>query len=107
MNAEKFTKKSLEALGAAQNIAVENDNQQVTQEHLLYALIDQNGGLIGSLLRAMNVDTDRLLGEVDGLIRSLPRVTGSGREADKIYIDPHCLKSTASTGPLSSRRWRA
>ena len=40
MNVDKFTKKSLEALTAAQNIAVENDNQQVTQEHLLYALID-------------------------------------------------------------------
>ena len=103
MNAEKFTKKSLEALSAAQNIAVENDNQQVTQEHLLYALIDQNGGLIGSLLRAMNVDTDRLLGEVDGLIRSLPRVTGSGREADKIYIDPQTDKALTLAASIAEK----
>ncbi len=103
MNAEKFTKKSLEALGAAQSIAVENDNQQVTQEHLLYALIDQNGGLIGSLLRAMNVDTDRLLGEVDGLIRALPRVTGSGREADKIYIDPQTDKALTLAASIAEK----
>ncbi|MBP5780237.1 MAG: type VI secretion system ATPase TssH, partial [Clostridia bacterium] len=93
MNADKLTKKSMEALTTAQNIATENDNQQITQEHLLYALIDQDGGLIGSLLKTMGVDNDRLLSELDGLIRAFPKVTGSGREPDKIYIAPDTDKA--------------
>ena len=103
MNADKFTKKSLEALGTAQNIATENNNQQVTQEHLLYALIDQDGGLIGSLLRTMGVDNDRLLGELDELIRGLPGVTGSGREPDKIYIAPETDKALALAASIADK----
>ncbi|MBR7063280.1 MAG: AAA family ATPase, partial [Clostridia bacterium] len=103
MNADKFTKKSLEALGTAQNIATENNNQQVTQEHLLYALIDQDGGLIGSLLRTMGVDNDRLLGELDELIRGLPAVTGSGREPDKIYIAPETDKALALAASIADK----
>ena len=103
MNADKFTKKSLEALGTAQNIATENNNQQVTQEHLLYALIDQDGGLIGSLMRTMGVDNDRLLGELDELIRGIPAVTGSGREPDKIYIAPETDKALALAASIADK----
>ena len=46
MNAEKYTQKALEAVKTAQNMAQENGNQYVTTEHLLYALLDQDGGLI-------------------------------------------------------------
>ena len=52
MNAEKFTKKTIETIQTAQNMARENGNQYLTPEHLLYALIDQDGGLIGTLLGA-------------------------------------------------------
>ena len=103
MNADKFTKKSMEALTTAQNIATENDNQQITQEHLLYALVDQDGGLIGSLLKTMGVDNDRFLGELDGMIRSLPKVTGSGREPDKIYIAPDTDKALALAASIAEK----
>ena len=46
MNAQKFTQKALETISQAQNIAIENQNQAVTPEHLLYALIDSDGGLV-------------------------------------------------------------
>ena len=49
MNAEKFTQKSLEAIKTAQDMALENNNIQIMPEHLMYALLDQEGGLIGSL----------------------------------------------------------
>ena len=49
MNAQNFTQKSLEALESARGIALENNNMQICPEHLLYALVDQDGGLIGSL----------------------------------------------------------
>ena len=88
MNAQKFTKKALEALGSAQSIAIENQNMQVMPEHLLYALVDQDGGLIPSLLKKTGVDTDKMLAMLDSAISKMPAVSGSGREPDKIYISP-------------------
>ena len=49
MNAEKYTQKTLDAVKTAQSMAQENGNQYLTPEHLLYALVDQDGGLIASL----------------------------------------------------------
>ena len=53
MDANKLTQKALEALQSAQNIAIENNNVQIMPEHLLYALIDQQNGLIGQLIKKM------------------------------------------------------
>ena len=88
MNVQKFTKKALEAVNAAQSIAIENQNMQIMPEHLLYALVDQDGGLIPQLLKKTGVDTDNLLALLDGAISKIPAVSGSGREPDKIYISP-------------------
>ncbi len=88
MNAQKFTKKTLEAINAAQSMAIENQNMQIMPEHLLYALADQEGGLIPQLFKKMGVDTDNLLALLDGAISRIPAVSGSGREPDKIYISP-------------------
>ena len=88
MNAQKFTKKTLEAINAAQSMAIENQNMQIMPEHLLYALTDQEGGLIPQLFKKMGVDTDNLLALLDGAISRIPAVSGSGREPDKIYISP-------------------
>ena len=85
MNAEKYTQKALEAVKTAQNMAQENGNQYVTGEHLLYALLDQDGGLIGSLFGKMGVDCDGLLSELDTLIRRLPRISGGSGE---VYASP-------------------
>ena len=88
MNAQKFTKKALEAVQSAQSIAIENQNMQIMPEHLLYALVDQEGGLIPQLLKKSGVDTDNMLALLDGAITKIPAVSGSGREPDKIYISP-------------------
>ena len=88
MNAQNFTQKSLEALESARGIALENNNMQICPEHLLYALVDQDGGLIGSLFTKMQVDTDAFLASLDAVISAFPAVTGSGREPDKIYVSP-------------------
>ena len=85
MNAEKYTKKTIETINTAQAMAQENGNQYLTAEHLLYALVDQDGGLIGSLLRRMGVDCDAVLAELDTEIRKLPRVSGGGGE---VYASP-------------------
>ena len=89
MNAEKYTQKALEAVKTAQSMAQENGNQYVTSEHLLYALLDQDGGLIGSLFGKMGVDCDGLLSEVDTFIRKLPRISGGSGE---VYASPEVGK---------------
>ena len=89
MNAEKYTQKALEAVKTAQSMAQENGNQYVTTEHLLYALLDQDGGLIGSLFGKMGVDCDGLLSELDTLIRNLPRISGGSGE---VYASPEVGK---------------
>ena len=86
MNAEKFTKKSLEAIRDAQQIAVENQNMQIDQQHLLYALIRQQDGLIPQLLTKMEINPENALALCQREIERIPKVSGPGREPDKIYI---------------------
>ena len=85
MNANRYTQKTLDAIRTAQQMAQENQNQYVMPEHLLYALVDQDGGLIGSLLRKMGVDQDGLLAQLDTMIGNLPKVTGSNTQ---VYAAP-------------------
>ena len=105
MDAQKLTKKSLEAISAAQNMALENQNMQIMPEHLLYALVDQEGGLVPQLLKKQGVDCDSLLAAVDREIEKIPGVSGSGREPDKIYISPITDKilSQAEKNAMSSK----
>ena len=79
MNAQNFTRKTLEAIQTAQSMAQENCNNYIAPEHLLYALIDQDGGLIPSLLGKMGVDCNSVLSELDTAISALPKV-GEGAE---------------------------
>ena len=89
MNAQNFTQKTLEAVQTAQSMAQENHNNYITPEHLLYALIDQDGGLIPSLLGKMGVDCNAVLSELDTEISRLPKVSGDtqlylSQEADRV-----------------------
>ncbi len=86
MNAEKYTQKSLEAVREAQEIVIRNQNMQIDQQHLLLALINQEGGLISQLLKKMKVDVNRMVSACDREIARIPKVSGPGREADKVYI---------------------
>ena len=89
MNAQNFTQKTIETIQTAQSMAQENQNQYITPEHILYALVDQDGGLIPSLLGKMGVDCNTVLAELDTAIAALPKVTGDtdvylSREADRV-----------------------
>ena len=86
MNAQKFTQKSLEAIQEAQNLAIENNNMQIEEEHLVAALLQQRDGLIPQLLKKMHVDCDAVQRAVAEKISRIPGVTGPGREAGKIYV---------------------
>ena len=92
MNAEKFTQKSLDAVRTAKSMAEENRNNYITPEHLLYALVDQDGGLIPSLLGKMKVDGNAVLSELDTAIAALPKV-GSVSE---VYLSPECDRAISA-----------
>ena len=86
MNIEQMTQKTREALQAAQRIAVEYSNNAVEQEHLLAALAQQQDGLIPQMLQTLGVDANSFANAALQKVEALPRVTGSGRDPEKIYI---------------------
>ena len=100
MNAQNYTQKSLEAVQTAQAMAQENRNNYITPEHLLYALIDQDGGLIPSLFERMGVDCNAVLAELDTAIAALPKV-GAGGE---VYLSSEANRAlTAAEKAAKSR----
>ena len=86
MNAQKFTKKSLDAINEAQSIAIEYSNMNVEQEHLLLSLLRQENGLIPQLITRMGTDASAFESVIEKRIGEIPKVTGSGREAGTVYI---------------------
>ncbi len=86
MNTQKLTQKSVEAIQNAQSIAVEHSNQQIDQLHLLLALLTQEEGLIPQLIRSMGIDERAVTEQTEQCVDGLPRVTGSGRRPDEVYI---------------------
>ncbi len=88
MDFNRLTEKSQEAIRQAQALAVEHGNQQVDVEHLLLALLEQEGGLAPSILLRADVALEplhkRLVQEID----KLPKVTGSAARPDQVYVTP-------------------
>ncbi len=85
MNFEIYTKKSLEAVQSAQQLAVRNNHQQLEQVHILLALLQQSEGLAPQLLKKMGVVPESLEAAAMQELRKIPGVTGS-READRFYV---------------------
>ena len=86
MDFNKLTRKSQEALSEAQGIAIGNNNQEVDVAHLLLALLRDGEGLIPRMLRRMDVDLQVLEKLVADEVARIPRVTGGGAEAGKVYV---------------------
>ncbi len=93
MNAQKFTQKSLESVQAAQDMAIEYQNNAIEQAHLLYALLNQENGLIPQLMTKMNVDSQALSNSVLQKISAMPKVSGSGRQSGTVYISQNADKT--------------
>ncbi|MDA3730737.1 ATP-dependent chaperone ClpB [Niameybacter massiliensis] len=103
MNMQKFTQKSLEALNDAQSAAISHQNNAVDQEHILYALLDQEDGLIPSLLTKMNIEVSAVKSAVISAINKKPSVSGPGREADKIYVSQDVDKMLVKSEKLADK----
>ncbi len=86
MNIQKFTQKSIEAIQNAQTLTIDSQNQQMEQTHLLKAMLEQREGLTSQMLTAIGVNPSALVSRLDSELSRLPRVSGGGVEADKIYV---------------------
>ncbi len=80
MNADKFTRKSLEAVEGAQRLCMEYGQQEVVSEHLLYSVLTIDDSLITKLLGNMGIAVSALITEAEELIKSKPKVSGSSED---------------------------
>ncbi len=92
MNAQKFTQKSLEAIQDANALYNEYGNAEMGQEHLLLALLHQDGGLIAQLMTKMGIDPNNLERQTRQAVEKLPRVSG-GRDASRMYVTADLQKT--------------
>ena len=92
MNAQKFTQKSLEAIQDANALYNEYGNAEMGQEHLLLALLHQDGGLIAQLMTKMGIDPNNLERQTRQAVEKLPRVSG-GRDASRMYVTSDLQKT--------------
>ncbi len=93
MNMNQFTQKTIEAIQRAQQIAVEYGHQQVDQEHVMLALTEDSTALIPQLLTKCGLSADALRAALTDAVGRIARVSGPGREADKVYISPDLEKA--------------
>ena len=105
MNTNQYTQKTLEALQAAQQLAVEYQHNALEPEHLLHALASQEQGLIPQLLQKLNVDAGSFSAAVAEKLSAMPRVSGSGREQGKIYVAQDVDKCLNTAESIAA--WRA
>jgi ATP-dependent Clp protease ATP-binding subunit ClpB len=92
MDFNRFTEKLQEAIRAGQGKAVRYGNQQIDVEHLLAALLEQEGGLASSILTRAGVNVDALGKKLTGELERLPKVSGGASGIDQIYVTPRLNK---------------
>ncbi len=86
MDLNKFTQKSREAISEAQNIAIKYGNQQIDVEHLAYALVSQEDGLVPSILERGHIDVEAYKNSIEREIKQFPQVSGPGGGPGQIYV---------------------
>ena len=96
MNLQKMTLKSQEGLSKARDISIAYGHQEVDVEHLLLALLDQEDGLVPSILNRMEVSKDRLKSAVEADLSKRPKISGGGYDPEKIYISQRLSKMLLS-----------
>ena len=90
MNISKFTQKAMQAVQDLEKVAYEYGNQEIEEEHLLYALLTQEDSLILKLIEKMEIDSDVFLAQVEGAVRKRPQVQGGqvyiGQDLNKVLV---------------------
>ena len=86
MDMNRFTEKAQEAVRDAQTLATRHSNQQIEVEHLMLALLQQEGGLVPSVLTRAGVNVEPLALAIEAEIKKIPKVTGPSGSVDQVYI---------------------
>ena len=90
MNINKFTQKSVEAVNACEKLAYEYGNQEIEQEHLLYALLTQEDSLILKLIEKMEIQKEHFLNNAEQKLQARTKVSGGqvfvGQKLNKVLI---------------------
>src|SRR5579871_1961190 len=92
MDFNRFTEKLQEAVRSAQSIAVQHGNQQIDVEHLLLALLDQEGGLARAILNKADIKVDSLRTRITQEIERLPKVSGPAGAPDQVFVTQRITK---------------
>src|SRR5438132_1566122 len=103
MDFSRFTEKLQEGLRAAQSLAARYGQQQLDVEHLLTALLEQQGGLAQSILAKAGVNLETAHRRLTEELQKLPRVSGSASGIDQIYITPRLQKLFTRTEDEAKR----
>lgn len=103
MDPNKFTQKTNEAIGAAQSIAINNGQQQIDAEHLLLALVEQEGGIVTKILEKSEIEPSAYRKAVEGQIKKLPSVSGPGAQPGQVYVTPRLNRVMAEAEKTASR----
>ena len=94
MDGSKFTQKSIQAIGSLQSLAEEYGNQEICEEHLLYALLTQDDSLILKLVERMEINKEYYVNRVLSEIEKKPKVSGG-----EPYVGEHLRRAlNASEG---------
>ncbi len=93
LNTNNLTQKSMEAISTAQSIAVSYQNMNIEQQHILLALLQAEDGLIPQLIKKMGADASQLTKLTEQSASGIPKVTGSGRDPEKVYVSPDVDKA--------------
>ena len=77
MNVSNFTEKSKDVITAASNITISNNNAEITEYHMVLALIETDASLVTMLLKKMDIDVNSLRIMIQEKVETLPKVTGA------------------------------
>ena len=103
LNTNNLTQKSMEAISTAQSIAVSYQNMNIEQQHILLALLQAEDGLIPQLIKKMGADASQLTRLTEQSAAGIPKVTGSGRDPEKVYVSPDVDKAFSQSAVLPKR----
>ena len=92
MNTQNYTQKSIDAINSAQTIARNNNNQQLTQEHMALALLEQDSGLISTVINKTGANATALTGMFRTAVSSLPVVSG---DTESLYMSEELANAMA------------
>ena len=103
MNFQKYTQKSLEALKNAQTLMASKGNSQMTEEHLMLALLEQNEGIANDLVKRAGASAEVFRAELASAVDALPGMTGGSVEADRLYLSRELEGALAEAEKIAAK----